>query len=308
MWRTMLIALLASAVAIVAPPVPLSAQKGETTSQTKSGRIEIVGVNYYYEVRGEGEPLLVLHGGLGSIDMFGPILPRLSQARQVIAVDLHGHGRTPLGTRSINLIDMGNDMAALLKGLGYSKVDVLGYSFGGGAGFRLAVQHPEVVRRLVIVSAGYSHDGFFPETRAQQVTLGAAMADLMKDTPMYKSYVAVAPRPEEFPKLLEQMGSYMRNPFDWSAEAATLKIPVMLVFGDSDMYRPEHVVKFYQLLGGGLKDAGWMRESLSQNRLAIIPNRTHYDIFFAPELVTTVLPFLNGHTQVNTWAEQVEKR
>src|SRR5262249_56108804 len=104
--------------------------------------------------------------------------------------------------------------------------------------------------RVEIVCGGYCEEGFVAERGGQQVKLGAAMADLMKDTPMYKSYVAVAPRPEEFPKLLEQMGSYMRNPFDWSAEAATLKIPVMLVFGDSDMYRPEHVVKFYQLLGG----------------------------------------------------------
>jgi len=216
-------------------------------------------------------------------------------------VDLHGH--TPLGSRSIDLVDIGNDLGVLLKRLGYGQVDVLGYSFGGGAAFRLAVQHPEAVRRLALVSAGYSHDAFYPELRAQQVQVGAAMAEAMKGTPMYQSYVAVAPHPEDFPKLLDQMGSLMRKPYDWSADVATLKIPVMLVFGDSDMYRPEHVVKFYQLLGGGLKDAGWMRESISQNRLAIIPNRTHYDILFAPELATTVLPFLNGETRVKSWAE-----
>ena len=270
---------------------------------TKTGRVEIAGVNYYYEVRGQGEPLLLLHGGLGSLDMFGPILPALTKNRQVIAVDLHGHGRTPLGSRSIDLIDIGNDLGVLLQRLGYGKVDVLGYSFGGGAAFRLAVQHPEAVRRLALVSAGYSHDAFYPELRAQQVQVGAAMAEAMKGTPMYQSYVAVAPFPEDFPKLLDQMGNLMRQSYDWSADVATLKIPVMLVFGDSDMYRPEHVVKFYQLLGGGLKDAGWMRESISQNRLAIIPNRTHYDILFAPELATTVLPFLSGETRVKSWAE-----
>lgn len=276
-----------------------------TTAPSKSGRAEINGVDYYYEVRGQGEPLLLLHGGLGSIDMFAPILPMLSQGRQVIAVDLHGHGRTPLGSRNINLIDIGNDLAALLKRLGYGKVDVLGYSFGGGAAFRLAVQHPEAVRRVVLVSAGYAHDAFYPELRAQQVQVGAAMAEVMKNTPMYKSYAAVAPRPEDFPKLLDQLGTLMRASHDWSADVPTLKMPVMLVFGDGDMYRPEHIVKFYQLLGGGLRDAGWMRESMSQNRLAIIPNRTHYDIFFAPELVATTLPFLNGETQVKSWADQV---
>ena len=124
---------------------------------------------------------------------------------------------------------------------------------------------------------------------------------------MFQSYKAIAPKPEEFPKLIQQMGDYMRKPFDYSADVAKLKMPVMLVFGDSDMYRPEHVVKFYQMLGGGLKDAGWMRETMPRNRLAIIPNRTHYDIFFAPELVTTVLPFLNGETSVKSWAEQMQK-
>lgn len=313
MARMTTIAVLACALATTAVPGACDAEAGEAGTKapraaaapSKTGRAEIAGVNYYYEVRGEGEPLLLLHGGLGSIDMFAPILPALSQGRQVIAVDLHGHGRTPLGDRNISLVDIGNDLAVLSKRLGYGKVDVLGYSFGGGAAFRLAVQHPEAVRRVALVSAGYSHDAFYPELRAQQVQVGAAMAEAMKDTPMYKSYAAVAPNPEEFPKLLDQMGNLMRTPYDWSADVATLKVPVMLVFGDSDMYRPEHVVKFYQLLGGGLKDAGWMRENISQNRLAIIPNRTHYDIFFAPELVPTVRPFLDGATQVRGWAEHV---
>jgi len=130
----------------------------------------------------------------------------------------------------------------------------------------------------------------------------------MKETPMYKSYRAVAPKPEDFPRLLDQMGAWMRQPYDWSADVAKLKMPVMLVYGDSDMFRPEHEVKFYQLLGGGLKDAGWMRENLSPNRLAILPNRTHYDVFLAPELVPTVLPFLNGETKVRSWDELVKEK
>ena len=137
----------------------------------------------------------------------------------------------------------------------------------------------------------------------QQAQVGAAMAPMMKDTPMYKSYVAVAPRPEEFPKLLDRMGEAMRKPYDWSAEVKTLKLPVMLVYGDSDMIRPEHIVQFYQLLGGGLKDAGWQREHMSRNRLAILPDLTHYEVFLAPELVTTVLPFLNGKSGATAWKQ-----
>ncbi|MGH6929882.1 MAG: alpha/beta fold hydrolase, partial [Dongiaceae bacterium] len=131
---------------------------------TKSGHVEANGVNYFYRIYGEGEPLLLLHGGLGSIDMFAPLLPILAEDRQVIGVDLQGHGRTALGDRPISLIDMGDDMAAILKELGYGQVDALGYSMGAGVAFRLAVQHPETVRRLALVSAGFSQDGFYPET------------------------------------------------------------------------------------------------------------------------------------------------
>src|SRR5687767_11087812 len=133
------------------------------------------GVNYYYEIHGQGEPLLLLHGGLGSIDMFGPVLPALAKQRQIIAVDLHGHGRTTLGDRPINLVDIANDLAAVIGKLQYKTVDVVGYSFGGGAAFRLAVQHPDLVRRLVVVSAPFAQNGFFPEMLPQQAAVGAAM-------------------------------------------------------------------------------------------------------------------------------------
>jgi pimeloyl-ACP methyl ester carboxylesterase len=133
------------------------------------------------------------------------------------------------------------------------------------------------------------------------------MADMMKETPMYQSYMAVAPRPEDFPKLLDRMGELMRRPYDWSDDVRTLRMPVMLVFGDSDMYRPEHIIEFYKLLGGGLRDAGWMRENMSQNRLAILPDLTHYDIFLAPALAATVLPFLDGRSGSQSWSEQVAR-
>lgn len=286
----------AAAAAVTTQPAP-----------TKTGRIEANGVNYYYEIHGQGEPLLLLHGGLGSIDMFRPVLPILAEGRQVVAVDLHGHGRTPLGNRSISLIDIGNDLAVVLKQLGYAQVDVLGYSFGAGAGFRFAAQHPAMVRRLTLVSGGFAQDGFYPEMLPMQAQVGAGMAEQMKGTPMYQSYIAVAPNPAEFPKLLDAMGELMRTPYNWSADVKTLKMPVMLAYGDSDMYRLEHIIEFYHLLGGGLRDAGWQREHMSQNRLAILPGLTHYDIFLSPSLVPSVLPFLNGESARANWAEQVEQ-
>ncbi len=313
MFKTKLIVLMAAVSAAIAAPQAGHAEEASATSEAatasapdKTGHIEVNGVNYYYEVRGEGEPLLLLHGGLGTTDMFAPLLPIFSENRQVIGVDLHGHGRTDLGDRKISLIDIGDDLAAILKELGYGQVDVLGYSFGAGAAFRLAVQHPDMVRRLALVSAPFAREGFFPEMIPQQESVSADMAEQMKDTPMFKSYVAVAPHPEDFPKLLDRMGELMRKPYDWREDVKTLKMPVMLVFGDSDMVRPEHIVEFYQLLGGGLKDAGWMRENMSKNRLAILPNLTHYEMFMAPELADTVLPFLNGEEKAPSWAEQVE--
>ena len=279
----------------------LAATAWAQTKPTRSGHVPVNGVNYYYEIHGQGEPLLLLHGGLGSIDMFRPVLPTLAKGRRLIAVDLQGHGRTTLGERPISLVDMGDDMAAILKKLGIAQVDAFGYSLGGGVAFRLAVQHPQMVRRLALVSAGYAQEGFYPEMLPMQAQVGAPMAEHMKDTPMYKSYMAVAPQPSDFPRLLDRMGEYMRKPYDWSEDVKKLTMPVMIVFGDSDMYRPEHIVSFYKLLGGGLKDAGWGRENMARNRLAILPGLTHYDIFLAPELTRTVRPFLDGKAATRDW-------
>jgi pimeloyl-ACP methyl ester carboxylesterase len=301
-----LIATLTTIAAMLAATTIVKATEEKPTMQTEipkpieSGHAPVNGVNYYYAMYGKGEPLLLLHGGLFHTEMFGLTLTRLAQRRQVIGVDLQGHGRTPLGDRQISLVDMGNDMAGVLKKIGFDKVDVLGYSMGGGVALQFAVQHPEWVRRLVLVSTPFAQDGFYPEMLPQQAALGGAMAEHMKETPIYKSYAAIAPHPEDFPKLLDQMGAYMRKPYDWSADVRKLTMPVMLIYGDSDMLRPEHEVKFYQLLGGGLKDAGWQREHISQNRLAILPNLTHYEIGVAPELADTALPFLDGYGQSQT--------
>ena len=309
-------ALLMSALATLAACImaPRSAQAAPATpttreadlEPTRSGHASVNGVNYYYAVYGTGEPLLLLHGGLWQIEMFGPNLAKLAQSRQVIGVDLHGHGRTSLGDREISVVDMGNDMAGVVKKLGYDKVDVLGYSLGGGVAFQFAAQHPQMVRRLAMASTLFAQHGFFPEMLPQQAAVGAAMAEQLKETPMYKSYLAVAPHPEDFPKLLDRMGAYMRKSYDWSADVKKLTMPVMLIYGDSDMIRPEHMVKFYQLLGGGLKDAGWQREHMSQNRLAILPNVTHYELGVAPQLIDAALPFLNGQGRAQSWGEQVK--
>jgi pimeloyl-ACP methyl ester carboxylesterase len=300
--RTVLYLIVSAVTAVNFLAVPTAA------ADKTSGHVETNGVNYYYEIHGTGEPVLMLHGGLGSIEMLGPAITAMAEKRQVVAVDLQGHGRTPLATRKLSLSAMGDDMAAIITKLGFKQVDVMGYSMGGGVAFRFAAQHPEMVRRLVLVSTGFAQNGFYPEMLPQQAAVSAKIAGQMKDTPMYKNYVAVAPNPAEFPKLLDAMGEWMRTPYDWQADVSKLTMPVMLIYGDSDMYRPEHEIKFYQLLGGGLKDAGWQRENMSKNRLAILPGLTHYDIFMSPVLTDTSLPFLNGEANTMKWSDNAPKK
>ncbi|MSU88779.1 alpha/beta fold hydrolase [Rhodobacteraceae bacterium 2CG4] len=293
---------LLTAALIALLPLDAAAEDPALPGIADSGLIEANGIRHYYEVRGQGEPFLLLHGGLGSSDMFAPVLPQLAEGRQVILVDLHGHGRTELGERPMRYEAMADDMAAILDALGHEKIDVMGYSLGGGVALRLAIQHPERVDRLALVSAGYAHDALFPEILEQVTRLGGQMAPMMQDTPMYKGYVAVAPDPDAFPDLLDRLGELERQPFDWSDEVRALRMPVLLAYGDSDMIRPEHAVDFYQLLGGGLRDAGWQREHMAQNRLAILPGLTHYDTFLSPETVRVTRGFLDGRQTRSDWA------
>jgi pimeloyl-ACP methyl ester carboxylesterase len=259
-----------------------------------AGRAAINGIDYGYEIRGQGAPLLLLHGGLTTFDLFDPAMPALIKGRELILVDLQGHGRTTLGNRPLRCEAIADDIDALLQQLGRTQVDVLGYSFGGCVGLRLALQHPARVRKLVLVSTPYANDGWYPDLVAQQEQVGAAQAPFLMATPLYQAYQAVAPNVADFPRLLDALGDFMRSKYDWSAEVGKLAMPVMLVYGDADGIRLEHVMKFYQLLGGGQKDAGWNRENMPTNRLAIVPDMTHYEAFATPRVAETVLPFLDA--------------
>lgn len=243
-----------------------------------------------------------------STDSFDPILPMFTEGRQVIVVDLEGHGRTTLGNRPIRCEAIADDLDTLLAQLGRAQVDVLGHSFGACVGLRLAVQHPERVRRLVVVSVTFASDGWYPNLREQHKTMkwSDALLPMMAETPMYKTYKAVAPKPGDFPRLFDGMGEFMRHPYDWSSDVSKLKMPVMLVFGDGDIIRPEHELKFYQLLGGGLIDVGWNRENMPQNRLAILPDVTHYESGSSPRMVEAVLPFLDRRSDAKGGAGQAK--
>jgi pimeloyl-ACP methyl ester carboxylesterase len=256
---------------------------------------EVNGLRLYYEIHGSGRPMILLHGALGSAEMCGPILPTLAERHQVIAVDLQGHGRTADIDRPIDIRLMADDIAALIDHLGLDKPDLVGYSLGGGVAFFTAVKYPEKVGRLVMACANIRRDAIPAEMLAQQAQVSAAAAEFMKDTPMYQLYQKVAPRPEDFPLLLDKIGESMSKDFDFSDEVRGLQVPTLLVCADADMAPPSHYVEAFKLLDGGLRDGGWMGEGRPKggHALAILPGLTHYNVAGSPLFAAVTLDFLD---------------
>lgn len=256
---------------------------------------DVNGVHCYYETHGSGRPMILLHGGLGSGEMFGPILPALTARHQVILPDLQGHGRTADVDRPLDVQLMADDVAELIDQLGVGPADVVGYSMGGGAAFFTAVRHPERVRRLVMCSTNIRRDAIYPEMLAQQGQVSAAAAEFLKDTPMYELYQRVAPRPEDFGRLLDKIGQAMSRDFDFSDEVRSLRVPTLIMCADADMAPPRHYAEVFELLGGGLRDGGWAGEGRPDggHALAVLPGLTHYDIHDSPLFAAAILDFLD---------------
>ena len=267
------------------------------TTETKgTGQYaDVNGLNVYYETMGTGRPLILLHGGLGSGEMFGPVRSALAESHQLIIPDLQGHGRTADIDRPIDIRLMADDIAALIDHLGLEKPDLVGYSLGGGVALQTAVKYPDKVGRLVIASAHAWRDAIPPEMLAQQAQVNAAAAEFLKDTPMYQLYQKVAPRPEDFPRLLDKMGESMAQDFDFSEEVRGLQVPTLIVAADADMAPPSHYVEMFKLLDGGLRDGGWMGEGRPKggHALAILPGLTHYNLGASPLFATVTLGFLD---------------
>ena len=255
---------------------------------------DVNGIKLYYETHGAGKPLILLHGGLGAIEMFGPNLPALASGRQVIAVDLQGHGRTADIDRPLSVELMADDIAALIKHLKLERPDIMGYSLGGGVALLTAIRHPELVGKLVLVSTPIKRSAFYPDILAQQGQVTAAAAEAMKQTPMYQLYASIAPRPEDWGRLLGKIGAAMKNDFDFSKDVAGIKATTLVVAGDADIFPPAHAVEVFGLLGGGKRDGGWDGSGQPKSKLAILPGLTHYTIFSAPALASTVIPFLDA--------------
>jgi len=267
-----------------------------TAQSAGSGRYaDVNGINLYYETYGTGQPMILLHGGLGSGEMFGPILPTLADHHQVIAVDLQGHGRTADIDRPLDVRLMADDIAALIDHLGLDRPDVVGYSLGGGVAMSVAIRHPEKIGRVVSASAHIRRDAIYAEMLAQQGQMSSAAAEFMRETPMYELYQRVAPRPEDFPRLLDKIGQSMAEDFDLADEIRGLRVPALIVAADADMAPPSHYVEVFGLLDGGRRDGGWMGEGRPKggHALAILPGLTHYNLFLSPLFAAVTLAFLD---------------
>ncbi len=256
--------------------------------------LQVNGLNLYYEVHGEGQPLVLLHGGLGGIDMFPQLLPTLAASRQVIGVDLQGNGHTADIDRPFSFEQMADDVAALIEKLALAPSDVMGYSLGGGVTLQSAIHHPHLVRKLVLVSTPFKSAGWYPEVRVGMQSMNAEAAKMMVGSPMHQAYANAAPRPEDWPVLVTKTGKMVGAEYDWTEGVRQLKSPTLIVVGDADSVRPGHAVQFFELLGGGQKDAGWDGSGRPVSQLAILPGATHYDIFDSPLLALVVTQFLDA--------------
>jgi pimeloyl-ACP methyl ester carboxylesterase len=263
--------------------------QNSTSPTVETGYAPVNGLNLYYEIRGTGEPLILLHGGVVGITMFGPNLTALAEKQKVIAVELQGHGHTADIDRPLSYEAMADDIAALIKHLKIDRADVMGYSLGGGVALQTAIRHPELVRKLVVVSAPFRRDGFYPEVLAAMAQMGPAAAESMKQSPLSQLYPNV-----NWARLFTKLGDLLRKDYDWSKEVAAIKSPTMIVFADADAVRPAHIVEFFGLLGGGHKDAGFDGSGRPVAQLAILPGLTHYNISSSLALATAVTPFLDA--------------
>jgi pimeloyl-ACP methyl ester carboxylesterase len=279
----------ATATAVLTAIFPVQAK--ETPAKSNANFADVNGQHIFYSVHGAGKPLILLHGGIDP-DSFGSNLAELAKGRQVIAVHLQAHGRTPDTDRPLRCETLGDDVAAVIGHLNFGKADVMGYSLGADVALQTAIRHPEVVDRLVLVSGTMKKDGSYPEVVAAFNQLEGKAATIgpgVKASPLGQTYPDV-----DWTNLFRKVGNLTKRPFDWSADVAKVRARTLLVFADADSIRPEHMVEFWKALGGGRRDAGIDGSLRPANQFAIVPNTTHYSLPVEPMLSKIVERFLGS--------------
>lgn len=252
------------------PPAPKDTVAGKKMQPGESGYADVNGLKMYYEVYGKGKPIVLLHGSFMTIPLnWSHMIPLLAKHRKVIVPEMQGHGRTRDIPREISYEAMADDVSGLLRHLRVDSADILGYSMGGGIGFQVAVRHPGQVRRLVILSGTYAHDGWWPDAEASFATF---TPDMFKGTPIQKQYDSFGNDPAHFPEFVKKVINIDLKPYDWFKDVRNIRAPVFMAIGDVDGVRYEHALGLFRAKGGG--KIGDMH-GLPPSRLAIIPGTTH---------------------------------
>jgi pimeloyl-ACP methyl ester carboxylesterase len=261
-------------------------------SAPEGKRVEVNGMQMYYEVSGEGEPLVVLHGAYMNIPTMGAIVGKLAETHKVYAIEFQGHGRTTDIDRPITYPNLADDVAVFMDKVGLEKADVFGYSMGAAAGLQLAIRHPERVSKLIAASVAYDEKGWQPEFRA---FIPQMNVEMFVNMPMAAEYKKLAANPDGFRDLVTKLIALEHEPMAWEADVRTLKTPVLIISGDADVATLEHSVALFRLLGGGAM--GDMGKPLAASRLAILPATSHTAVIDQTDLLMGFIgPFLKGET------------
>jgi pimeloyl-ACP methyl ester carboxylesterase len=261
-------------------------------SEPEGKRVEVNGMQMYYEVSGEGDPLIVLHGAYMNIQTMGAIVGKLAESRKVYAIEFQGHGRTTDIDRPITYPNLADDVAAFMDKVGLQKADVFGYSMGAAAGLQLAIRHPEKVDQLIAASVAYDAEGWQPEFRA---FIPQMNVEMFVNMPFAAEYRKLAANPDGFPELVRKLIALEHEPMAWEADVRQLKTPVLIIAGDADVATLEHSVALFRLLGGGAM--GDMGKPLASSRLAILPATSHTAVIDQTDLLMGFIsPFLRGET------------
>lgn len=257
-----------------------------TTARAQTGYVPVNGLTMYYESHGAGQPLVLLHGAFSAIGTsFGALLPALAETRQVIAFEMQAHGRTADIERPLTIEGLADDVAAALERLGVAQADIFGYSLGAGVALHVAIRHPEIVRKLVLASVSYNRGGFHPGFAEGMENM---THEVMVGSPWHDEYMRIAPHPDHFPRLFAKKTEMDAKIPDLTAETiASIAAPTLLIYGDSDIFRPEHAVEMFRLLGGGV--AGDLL-GLPRSQLAILPGTTHVTVVQRSDLLIPIIP------------------
>ena len=254
---------------------------GQQSKPADSGYVSVNGIKVYYEVYGEGRPIVLLHGAFYTIQLnWGELIPELSKTRKVIAIEMQGHGHTPYSDRKLDFPTMASDVEGVMDHLKVDSADIVGYSMGGSLAYQLTIQSPKRVRKLVIISSTYKSSGWLPQVSNAFKNM---KPEYFTNTPLQAAYDAVAPDKTKWTKFLEHMFAFAGTSFNMGdSNIAKITSPVLIISGDNDGLDKIELIKTYQLLGGAVSaDLGPMPKS----HLAIVPSQTHVGLMMQTKTI-----------------------